>query len=135
MSRISEWCSIVQCGIRSMDSEETAFMDRDRVFFAKDIAGHEEWIPTLIGLLPETVYITLDVDVLDPSIMPSTGTPEPGGLHWYPVLSLLRSVFRNRTVAGFDICEHCPGPLKAPDFLTAKLLYKMLSYHHSYGNG
>ncbi|HUV07073.1 MAG TPA: arginase family protein, partial [Spirochaetia bacterium] len=75
------------------------------------------------------VYITLDLDVFDPSIMPSTGTPEPGGLGWYDVLSLLRRVFEEKRVLGFDIVELCPGEDKAPDFLAAKLLYTLLSYH------
>jgi agmatinase len=75
------------------------------------------------------VYITIDLDVFDPSIMPSTGTPEPGGLLWYDVLELMRTVFENRNVVGFDVVELCPDERnKAPDFLAAKLIYKLLSY-------
>jgi agmatinase len=75
------------------------------------------------------VYVTIDLDVFDPSIMPSTGTPEPGGLLWYDVLGLLRTVFENRNVVGFDVVELCPDERnKAPDFLAAKLIYKLSSY-------
>jgi len=75
------------------------------------------------------VYVTIDLDVFDPSIMSSTGTPEPGGLLWYDVLGLMRTVFENRNVVGFDIVELCPDERnKAPDFLAAKLIYKLLSY-------
>ncbi len=79
--------------------------------------------------MTDQVYITLDLDVFDGSIMPSTGTPEPGGMHWYQVLQFLRMVFRRRNVVGFDIVELAPNPHnQAPDFLTAKLYYKMLAY-------
>ena len=75
------------------------------------------------------VYITLDIDAFDPSLMPATGTPEPGGLQWYPVLKLLRRVFRERTVHAADVVELAPIPgLHAPDFLAAKLVYKMIGY-------
>jgi agmatinase len=75
------------------------------------------------------VYITIDLDVFDPSIMPATGTPEPGGLDWYAVIRFLRRVFKEKDVLGFDIVELAPienNP--APDFLAAKLYYKLLSY-------
>jgi agmatinase len=75
------------------------------------------------------VYITIDLDVFDPSIMPSTGTPEPGGLFWYDVLALLKAVAGKKNIVGFDVVELCPGEEnKAPDFLAAKLIYKLLSY-------
>lgn len=79
--------------------------------------------------MTENVYITLDLDVFDPSIMPSTGTPEPGGMTWYQVTEYLKTVFEEKNVVGFDIVELAPNPNnKAPDFLAAKLYYKMLSY-------
>jgi len=82
-----------------------------------------------LSKLSENVYVTIDLDVFDPSIMPSTGTPEPGGLLWYDVLGLMRTVFENRNVVGFDVVELCPDKRnKAPDFLAAKLIYKLLSY-------
>jgi len=82
-----------------------------------------------LDLMTENVYLTIDLDVLDPSIMPSTGTPEPGGMEWYPLLKYLKKVFQSKTVVGFDLVEFAPIPgLKAPDFLVAKLYYKILSY-------
>jgi agmatinase len=82
-----------------------------------------------IELMGDLVYLTIDLDVLDPSIMPSTGTPEPGGMDWYTMLIYLEKVFKSKTVLGFDIVEFAPIPgLKAPGFLVAKLYYKLLSY-------
>jgi hypothetical protein len=79
--------------------------------------------------LTEDVYLTIDVDCFDPSLVPSTGTPEPGGLQWYPVLKLLRQVFRERNVVACDVVELAPIPgLHAPDFLVAKLVYKLIGY-------
>jgi agmatinase len=129
MARAKELCPIVQVGIRSMDYSEKQFMNEENVFFAKDICNKRVWIEDVISKLSEKVYITIDLDVLDPSIMPSTGTPEPGGLLWYDLLKFLKSVFERRDVVGFDITELCPNPRnKAPDFLAAKLIYKSLSY-------
>ncbi len=120
---------VVQVGIRSMDSVEKSFMRRDRVFFAEDIYGRNDWMDESIALMKEDVYITIDLDVFDPAIMPATGTPEPGGLDWNTTIAYLRKVFSNRNVRGFDIVELCPiDGFPAPDFLTAKLYYKMLSY-------
>jgi agmatinase len=83
----------------------------------------------VVAQLAEQVYVTVDLDVFDPSIMPSTGTPEPGGLHWYDVLALLKTVCRRRRVVGFDVVELCPTATNwGPDFLAAKLIYKILSY-------
>jgi agmatinase len=131
MSRISEMCHIVQVGIRSMDYSEKEFLDKSRVFFAEDIHNKSNWKKKVLPLLSDQVYITIDLDVFDPSIMPSTGTPEPGGLLWYDVIALLKDVFDNKEVVGFDIVELCPNPQnKAPDFLAAKLVYKLLSYKY-----
>jgi len=132
MARVKELCPIVQVGIRSMDISEKPSMDRDRVFFAKDIQGRADWHDRVVERLGEQVYITIDLDVFDPSIMPSTGTPEPGGLLWYEVLALLRAVCGRRHVVGFDVVELCPGPGNwAPNFLAAKLIYQLLSYKFS----
>jgi agmatinase len=129
MARVKEICPIVQVGIRSMDVSEKALVDRDRVFFARDIFDSPNWIESVISRLSEHVYVTIDLDVFDPSIMPSTGTPEPGGLLWYDVLCLLQAVFAAREVVGFDVVELCPvATNKAPDFLAAKLIYRLLSY-------
>jgi len=129
MARAKEVCPIVQVGVRSMDISEKEFMDKSRVFFAKDIHNNTDWIKKVISKLSDNVYVTIDLDVFDPSIMPSTGTPEPGGLLWYDVLALLKTVSNKKNIVGFDVVELCPdGRNKAPDFMAAKLIYKLLSY-------
>lgn len=128
MARIREFCPIVQVGIRSLDKSESESFDPQCMFFAQDIYDSAEWMDKAIAQLTEAVYVTIDLDVFDSGIMPSTGTPEPGGMNWYPVLSFLRKVSEQRTVIGFDVVELCPGSNKAPDFLAAKLIYKFLSY-------
>ncbi|CAA0172775.1 agmatinase [Tenacibaculum maritimum] len=124
--------NLIQVGIRSMDISETRVMNRDKVFFAHEMATNEYWVNDVIDLLTNDVFITFDLDALDPSIMPSTGTPEPGGLLWYETLSFLSKVFSKKNVVGFDLVELCPNPNeKSSDFLAAKLYYKMLSYKFS----
>jgi agmatinase len=136
MARAKEMCPIVQVGIRSMDSSEKDLMDKSQAFFAKDIYANKDWINKAISKLSGTTYITIDLDVFDPSFMPSTGTPEPGGLSWYDVLSLLKAVSENSNIVGFDVVELCPDERnKAPDFLAAKLIYTLLSYKFGAGNG
>lgn len=121
--------NLVQVGIRSMDISEKKVMNLDKVFFAHDMAVNEYWMDDVIDQLTGNVFITFDLDALDPSIMPSTGTPEPGGLFYYETLEFLKRVFTERNVVGFDIVELCPNEKeKSSDFLAAKLYYKMLSY-------
>jgi agmatinase len=85
------------------------------------------WIDRVISRLTDNVYITVDLDAFDPSIMPATGTPEPGGMLWYPTMQLLNRVIDEKNVVGFDVVELCPIPGNiAPDFLAAKLVFKML---------
>ena len=121
--------NLVQVGIRSMDKSERNSMNLDKVFFAHDMAVNEDWMDDVIDQLTDNVFITFDLDALDPSIMPSTGTPEPGGLFWYETLEFLKMVFERKNVVGFDLVELCPNEIeKSSDFLTAKLFYKMLSY-------
>jgi agmatinase len=128
MARVKELCPFVQVGIRSMDSSEKELMDVANVFFAAHIHNRTEWVGQVIERLSDSVYVTIDLDVFDPGIMPSVGTPEPGGLSWYDVLGLLREVCENKCVVGFDVTELCPNEMnKAPDFLAAKLIYKLLS--------
>ncbi|RJQ23235.1 MAG: agmatinase [Nitrospiraceae bacterium] len=120
--------NIVSVGIRSSDSSELKNINKRNTFYASDIRKSKDWIKKVVKRLSGSVYISIDLDVFDPSIMPSTGTPEPGGLGWYEVLDLMESVMRNKKVAGFDVVELCPiknNP--APDFLAAKLIYKLLS--------
>lgn len=120
---------LVQVGIRSMDISEREEMHPENVFFAHQLDLEGKWMHQVIDRLGEKVYITLDLDAFDPSILPATGTPEPGGLRWYPTLKFLRRVFEEREVVGFDIVELCPGPNdRASAFLAAKLYYKMLTY-------
>jgi agmatinase len=129
MARVKELCPILQVGIRSMDSSEKKSLDKDRVLFATDIHSSADWIGRVVSKLPDKVYITIDLDVFDPSIMPSTGTPEPGGLLWDEVLTLLKTICNSRQLVGFDVVELCPDERnKAPDFMAAKLIYKLLSY-------
>lgn len=125
----SQTTNLIQVGIRSMDAIEKTFMDEEKTFFAHDMVNDEYWTDKVIDLMTDNVFITFDLDALDPSIMPSTGTPEPGGLFYYETLEFLKQVFQDKNVVGFDIVELCPNKAdKSSDFLAAKLYYKMLSY-------
>lgn len=137
MHRVHETVDIVAVGIRSMTGEERALA---RARGIPIVFGHEleatGWIDRIIGALGADVYITCDVDYFDPSIMPSTGTPEPGGGRWYPTLQLLERVFRERRVVGCDVVELAPLPgLRAPDFLAAKLVYKLVGFYGAHAAG
>lgn len=125
----SKITNLIQVGIRSMDVEEKEHMDFSKVYFAEDIEGKTSWMQESIDQMTEHVYVTVDLDAFDPSIMPSTGTPEPGGFQWYPMVNYLKMVFSQKNVVGFDLVELAPvEALHAPQFLVAKLYYKMLSY-------
>ena len=125
----SKNCNLIQVGIRSMDITEKEHMDYDKVYFADDIKKGSNWKKDSLGKMTENVYITVDLDAFDPSIMPATGTPEPGGLDWYTVINYLKEIFEKKNVVGFDIVELAPiDGHKASQFLAAKLYYKMLSY-------
>jgi agmatinase len=132
MSRVHDRVELVAVGIRAITSDEMRLVRRSdniHVFLADDIHTGEAWMDDVMSRLGPDVYISFDVDGFDPSLVPSTGTPEPGGLQWYPVLKLLRRVFAERTVHAADIVELAPIPgLSAPDFLVAKLAYKMIGY-------
>lgn len=125
----SKNANLVQVGIRSMDSAEIPHLNREKCYFAEDMFGKTDWMEDSLSKITDKVYITLDLDVFDPSIMPSTGTPEPGGMQWNTMIQYLKKVFDQKEVLGFDIVELAPiEGLNAPDFLAAKLYYKMLSY-------
>lgn len=124
--------NIVSVGIRSMDFSERANLDRRRTFFAHDIHNSDKWMDKAVRLLTRDVYVTIDLDVFDPGIMPSTGTPEPGGLGWYQVMKLLAAVSKSKRIVGFDVVELCPSEHKASDFLAAKLIYTFLSYIYAH---
>ena len=122
----------VQVGIRSISADEARSLNDGlptRIFWARDIVGRTDWIKDAIHGLTENVYLTIDIDGLDPSIVPTTGTPEPGGLGWYETLTLIRELAENRRVVGMDLVEYSYVPsYDSPAFLCAKLVYKSLAY-------
>jgi agmatinase len=131
MRRSLEHASITQVGIRSMSTEEAEAVPRLRthIFYDSSMRRDPAWVERVIETLGDPVYITIDVDGMDPAIMPSTGTPEPGGLSWYEMLALLRATIERREVIGCDVVELSPLPgMIAPNFLCAKLIYKILTY-------
>jgi agmatinase len=132
MARCADEVDIVSAGIRSLTREERQLIrDRSNIttVFAEEMWRDGDWIDRVVQALGDDVYLTFDVDYFDPSLMPATGTPEPGGPSWYPTLQLLRRVFTERRVVGADIVELAPIPGNAaPDFAVAKLLYKMIGY-------
>lgn len=122
---------LVQVGIRSCDIEEVQYIQKGNMFWAHEIAKNPNWVDDVLARVSGNVYITIDLDCFDPSFAPSTGTPEPGGLAWYPTLELLRRVFEKCNVVAFDIVELMDSPNPKPTaFLAAKLYYKMLAYYH-----
>jgi agmatinase len=132
MARIAEFGPIVQVGIRSMAVDEVPQADRKRIFPAHELYLDKTKYSQAMGMLTENVYITIDLDVFDPSLMPSTGTPEPGGPEYYEIMNFLKEVIRKKNVVGFDVVELCPSPVnKAPDFVAAKIIYQLLSYKFS----
>ncbi len=133
MRRVLEVCPAVQVGIRSLSVEEANAIPRlkTKIYWAKDIvrAPLKGWIAKVLADLSPNVYLTVDLDGFDPSIVPATGTPEPGGLDWYQVTSLIRAVANHRKIVGVDVVELLPQPGDhASDFLAAKLVYKTLGY-------
>ncbi len=129
MARAREYAQIVQVGIRSMSKEELSYADDERIFYAHELYYDKGLYSKAIEMLSDNVYITIDVDVFDPSLIPSTGTPEPGGPEYFELLHFLRNVIRKRNVVGFDLVELCPANSnKAPDFIAAKIIYQLLSY-------
>ncbi len=125
----SQKTNLIQIAIRSMDAIEKTYMNEDKTYFAHEMIDDIGWTDTALDQMTQNVFITFDLDAFDPSILPSTGTPEPGGLFWYETLSFLKQIFEEKNVVGFDIVELCPNPHdKSSDFLAAKLYYKMLSY-------
>ena len=129
MARAKDVCdSITQVGIRSSAIEEQHNINPDRIFYAHEIKVSENWQKEVSAQLNKQVYITIDLDVLDPAYMPSTGTPEPDGLTYRHVLDLLKLIVKEHEVVGLDVVELCPNDInKAPDFLAAKLIYQFLS--------
>ncbi len=130
MARAREVGEIVQVGIRAIDRSEHETMDHDRVFTADRIlaASNDDWMEGVIERLPDRVYLTIDLDAFDSSIMPATGTPEPGGLDWRTVNALVRRVAHAREIVAFDVVELLPHDAHwACDFLAAKLVHRVLA--------
>ena len=129
MARAREYAPVVQVGIRSMSAEELPYAEKDYIFYAHELYYNKELYNKAIDKLTENVYVTIDLDVFDTSIMPSTGTPEPGGPEYFELMHFLRDVAKTRNIVGFDVVELCPSPAnKAPDFVAAKVIYQLLSY-------
>lgn len=129
--RIAEICPLVQAGIRSMSVEEAEFLAVSPIksYPADFILGSGSWCETICGELQGDVYLTVDLDVLDPAVMPATGTPEPGGIAWRDLIRLIREVAKRCRIQGFDVVELAPIPgMVAPDFLASKLVYRIMGY-------
>jgi len=129
MARAREFAPVVQVGIRSMSADELSYADADRIFFAHNLYYNKLLYREALAKLTDNVYITIDLDVFDPSLMPSTGTPEPGGPDYTELMHFLREVSKNKNVVGFDVVELCPSATnRMPDFVAAKIIYQLLSY-------
>ncbi len=129
MRRVREFAPAVQVGIRNISLEEHNWVKKNRIglFYAQEKDKYSS--DQIINSLSDNVYLTFDLDFLDPSIMPSVGTPEPGGYLWYETLDFLKTLAQKVNIVGFDVVELCPQPGNiAPDFLAAKLIYKLIGY-------
>lgn len=129
MARAKELVPVVQVGIRSISAEEVAVADKNYIFPAHILYKRKDLYLNAIDMLTDNVYVTVDLDVFDPSLIPTTGTPEPGGPDYYEIMGFIREVAARRNIVGFDVVELCPSSEnKAPDFVAARLIYQMLSY-------
>jgi len=131
MRRIGEICPFVGVGIRNLSKEEHEFIRQNKtdIFFDRDLTNLDGWYESVLERLGPDVYLTLDLDAFDPSVMPSVGTPAPGGLSWYETIDFLKVLMKKKNLVGFDVVELCPVPgLVAPDFFAARLIYKIISY-------
>ncbi|MEO6237789.1 MAG: agmatinase [Vicinamibacterales bacterium] len=131
MRRSLQFAPVTQVGIRSLSTEEAEILPKlnTTVFFDVSMRRDPRWMDAVVESLAPTVYLSIDVDGMDPAIMPATGTPEPGGLSWTEITALLRLVAERRTIVAADVVELSPIPgMVAPTFLCAKLIYKLLTY-------
>lgn len=122
----------ISIGIRSVSSEEYEYIkDREeRYFYAYRIAADAGWMDTALSMVKGPVFLTFDVDALDAGVLPHTGTPEPGGLTWYQVMTFLKRLFKEKRVIGADVVELAPDASSRPsDFAVAKLVYKIIGYY------
>lgn len=129
MARGKEVATVAQVGIRSSAIEEKENIDPDRIFYAHEIKESDSsWMYQVSQKLSDNVYVTIDLDVLDPAYMPSTGTPEPDGLAYRDIINFLKLINERHNIIGLDVVELCPNEInKAPDFLASKLIYQILS--------
>jgi len=133
MRRAQEVAQVVQVGIRNVCAEEKDNIIPENIFYAHDICGKTEWMQKTVDRLAENVYLTIDLDGFDPSIVPATGTPLPGGLMWYETINFLELLFKSKKIVGFDIVELCPqSNYKTSDVTAAVLVYKIISFIEKY---
>lgn len=125
--------NVVQVGIRNVCAEEKPFIVPENMFYAHQIRHRNNWMEEALHRLPGEVYLSIDLDGLDPSILPSTGTPLPGGLSWYQLTDFLTLLFQTKKIVGFDVVELCPNPSeKSSDVLAAVLVYKIINLFSLY---
>jgi agmatinase len=132
MRRSLDHAPVVQVGIRNLSEAEALAQPglESTIFYDWNMRDDPAWMTRVVDALSETVYVTIDLDGLDPALMPAVGTPEPGGLSWRETTALLRHVFERRRVVACDVVELCPVPgLTSPNFVAARLVYKLLGYH------
>jgi agmatinase len=128
MRRMQEIAKVVQVGIRNVCEEERQFIVPENIFYAHEIRRCDAWMQKAIDRTTENVYLTIDLDAFDPSILPATGTPLPGGMTWWQVIDFITLLIRQRNIVGFDIVELCPNSIdKSSDVLAAVLTYKIIT--------
>jgi agmatinase len=133
MRRTLDFAPLVQVGIRNISEDEFKAVPslRTKIFYDWNMRDDPAWIDRVVDALSDDVYITIDLDGLEPGLMPAVGTAEPGGLSWRELTTLLRRTFERKRVAACDVVELCPIPgLIAPNFAAARLVYKLLTYHY-----
>jgi agmatinase len=137
MRRTLDFAPLVQVGIRNISGEEVEVLPSlaTRIFYDWNMREDPLWIDRAVEALSDTVYITIDLDGLDPAFMPAVGTPEPGGLSWREATTLLRRTFERKNVVACDVVELCPlAGMASPNFIAAKLVYKLLTYKFGVGS-
>ena len=124
--------NITQVGVRSLSKEENEFIQKNNIktFFMKDLVYNRNYIQDILSTLKKDVYLTIDLDALDPSIIPDVGTPEPGGLRWHQLLQLLKELFKQKNVVGIDVVELCPNKETNSSYIVTKLIYKLIGYKY-----
>jgi len=129
--RLLEIAPVIEVGVRSLSKEENDFISLENIKVIKmfDMLKERDWLSAVKKQLSKNIYISIDLDVFDPSIMPSVGSPEPGGIQWYEFLKAMRDIIAHKNVVGLDVVELCPAKgMVWPDFTAAKLIYKILGY-------